>query len=240
MERNIFSNNTRKFNSTNWLFLLGVFAVLLLVAWFYLPYALSNHIKNLLIEHGHEEVTINDFNFHPFSGRIIASEITFSTKDQYKVAMQFLSVKLSWLPLMDQQILIDNILIKDAIISISDTENLPYKKATDIEFVKVMEALFPQQILNSFELGLLEIYKTKIETINAGISTNYFVDQMTINDLYCCDSPDPVKIDFKGRINDTPFGFAGNLSIIEKVPTLTGKVSTSGISLTNYNSFLNH
>jgi len=176
MERNIFSSNTRKFNPKNWLFLFGIFVVLLLVAWFYLPHALSNHIKKLLSDYGHENVTINDFNFHPFSGRIIASEITFSTKDHYKVAMQFLSVKLSWLPLMDQQILIDNILIKDAIISISDTETLPYKKATDVEFIKVIEALFPKQILNSFELGLLEIYKTKIETVKAGIKTNYFVD----------------------------------------------------------------
>ncbi len=240
MERNIFSNNTPKFRTTKWLFFLVVVSALVLFIWFYLPYALSDHIKKLLIESGHEEVEIGEFNFHPFSGRIIASKIKFSSKGQYKVAMQFLSVKLSWLPLMDKQILINNIFIKEAQISIEDFAQLHESNFADIAFVKAMEKLFPAQISNRFELNLLEIYKTTIETSHAGIDTYYYMDQMSVKDIFCCDTQGSTTVDFKGRVNDTPFNFAGKVLISEQTTTLSGKASTSGLSLANYSDQFNH
>jgi len=236
MERNIFSNKPSKIKPAIWLVLLGIIGLFLLATWFYLPHVLSENIKKLLIEYGHEDVEIAGFNFQPFSGGISASEIKFATKDQYTVAIKYLSVNLSWLSLMDKHIKINNLFIKEATIRVADITQLPYNNVADVEFVKVMVELFPKQILNSLELDLLEVYKTKIEIINAGIRTNYFVDKMSIRNLLCCDSNAPAKIDFSGQINDTAFSYIGTVSIFDESPTLSGKLSTNGLSLANYSN----
>ncbi|MCF6284311.1 MAG: DUF748 domain-containing protein [Candidatus Hydrogenedentes bacterium] len=116
---------TRKKKSWKRRFLIGLTLLLVgtAVLVVLLPWGIRWGLQRALRDNGHPTVVVQDVDFNLFTGRLVVYALDARSAEEKQIALGETRLRIEWWPLLHQQFVIEDIVIRDVTIDITQTED---------------------------------------------------------------------------------------------------------------------
>lgn len=198
------------------------------------PFAIKYAIINGLISLGHQQVTVEDVNFNPFSGVLQVKSLQAKVLGKTELEVELLSVDMDWLPLFKQHILIKSTLLKGVRFKVEqgDTGQLNIAgiqlPATDSK--KQTEQNASESGWN-FGFGQIHLLDNTIQFSSSNFSKEIKINDLSLRDLLSWEASQAAILSFDTRVNGGIISGSIDMQAFTNPPVYKGALKISDLAV---------
>lgn len=201
-----------------------------------LPYVIQYAITKGLTDAGVEEVTVDDVDFNPFTGKLSISNLRAKRQHSPTLSVNSLILQVDWLPLFKKRLLITSLAIKDSSLKIEKIdEQTLYVGGINIP-LDTSEKGKKESPSSTWGIGLNKLYLVNnFFTYQSQI----FSDSFTINDLNIDQAlswePNQVSgFSFNTQLNESFISGNITVSMFSDTPLIKGQLNIQKLNLNDF------
>jgi len=217
-------------------FILIAIVILLAIA-FSLPPLFESQAKKWVEAHGGEDFSVANIDFNPFTARLSLQDVFINHKGKQTLNLPYLKLKMSWQPLMQRKIIVDELSISGLSVDIanhnSDSANiggilLQSLTATEENITDTQSTKW-QLIIKYFELQ-----NAKITYSEPTINTHLEIDSFTLDDFDSNDNDKQASVQLDGKLNNAPVSVNGQVNPSGKQLQYDGHIKLTKLNLSQF------
>jgi len=215
-----------------WLRIVAILSLLSVLILVMLPFGIRYGVQRALLASGADSARIRDIDFNPFSGRLEVDNLEVDAGGLRTLQIPHASVNISWWPLVKHRIVVQDILIKDTVITVERREQGPIRIG-GLSFVQSETAPEPQKPANPWEFAVtrLDVQNTEIHYKSPRLDAALHIDDVALSGLESWSYTRPARLRFRGRFNDSPIAIEASLAPFSTTPTVTANIQVDKLSL---------
>jgi len=212
-----------------------LFYVLLLLVGFGLltPIAIKVAIINGLMSLGHQQVTVEDVNFNPFSGVLQVKGLQASVLGKTELEVGLLSVEVDWLPLFKQHILIKSTLLKGVRFKVEQGEagqlNIAGIQLPTTNSKKQTEPVSAGGW--GFGFGEIHLLDNAIQFSKANFSKEIEINDLSLRDLLSWEASQAAILSFDTRVNGGGISGSIDMQAFTNPPVYKGSLKIADLAV---------
>ncbi|GEM_PF-1278186 len=239
------SESTQEINSNQrkgkWLRRLFICALIIGVIIISTPFAIQYGIVKGLTAAGSKQVTVEDVDFNPFSGKLAVKNLQATVEGKPEIEVSLFAIEVDWLPLFKKQISIKSILLKGLNLDVAQTKdkkliigglNLPASDGEGDVKEKPEEDGAPMEW--GIGLGSMHFVDNVIDFQSPEFSTDIKIDDLLLAQLFSWKPKEEADFKVSTRINDAPVSGEVKLSAFADRPFVKGKLKIDQFVLDHF------
>lgn len=198
------------------------------------PLLLKYYAKQWLLENGGEQVVFEDIDFNPFTATLVLKNLEVQTGSQRTLSFERVFASLSWTPLLEKKVAVDQITLSGLTIIVDDRPEdllllggirIPSSKSSSQE----PEETQPATWMGGIEtLTLADIH---VQYTDRQLDLSLDIDTLELTRLNQWEREDPARLTASGSLNRAPFTLDAKLAPLATQPTYQGKLTLEGLPL---------
>jgi len=195
-----------------------------------LPYALQYALRSWSLQHGADQVAVENVDFNPFTGRLALSGVRIAFAGDTTFSLNTLSMKMAWGALFSKRFLLNELSADGWHIRISASR----------EGLRVGGLLLPQGAKTStamedkpWGLGIdrLQLANGRIALRLPQINSQLAIRHLQLQTLVAWSPDRPAALKLAARIDGTPLDFRGEIRPFAAPRQLQGRLKIKGLAL---------
>ncbi len=203
-----------------------------------LPYGIRYGAIRTLSSAGAKEVTLDDVDFNPFTGRLLLHGLTIKKEGKRPLFLPKGDLTFDWRPLFHKEIRCRELTLKDSELLLEEKEDgrivvggIPASPEKTVE-EKTEGAPW------TFTLNRLHLSGIRLHLQTPQAKAVLLIDEGDLTELSSGDPAKVAHLKLKGHLNDSPMKLSAILSPFSTRPNYAGKVALKKFNLTALAPFL--
>ncbi len=198
------------------------------------PLLLKHYAKQWLLENGGEQVVFEDIDFNPFTATLVLKNLEVQTGAQKTLSFEQVFAGLSWTPLLEKKVAVDQITLSGLTIIVDDRpEDLLLVGGIRIPSAQTSSKQ-PEETQPSAWMGGIEtltLADIHVQYTDRQLDLSLHIDSLELTRLNQWEREDPAHITASGSLNQAPFTLDAKLAPLATQPTYQGKLTLEGLAL---------
>ena len=198
------------------------------------PILLKLYAKQLLLEHGGDEVVFEDIDFNPFTATLALKGLEVRVDSLTTLSFEKVAAGLSWTPLLDKKIAVERVELSGFTIVIDDRPEdsllvggirIPKNTASDTEPGDTQ----PGEWMGGIDkLALRDVH---FKYADQHLDLLIDITSLELDDLNQWSKEDPAHLTVSGSLNQAPFSLDAELAPLAAQPAYRGTLTIDSLSL---------
>ncbi len=208
------------------------------------PIGMSYVIKQWLLSHGGDVVSLKNIDFNPFTGRALFQGLSVSVDNREVLSLTEARVKFGWFPLIRKKAVIEEVFVSGLDISIEELSDKSWRIGgirqdltegeTDNSDSTSDDALSPPSSPWGVGLWLFSMEKSNVRFHGMDIEAVLQVDNTRITRVISWERDNAAVIEFKGAFNKAPLQIRAEAAPFAETFRLATQVKLTGLTLDDF------
>ena len=210
--------------------------VLMVVLFFsMLPSGIDYGIKRYLIDQGADQVTLEDVDFNPISGRMTLTNLSVTIGAQTVLKIPEATFKIEWTPFIRKRFVLERFTISETELVIEELENGNWLIG-GIIIERKKEPAGPAAWNFSFQEVIAK--NCNIKFISAHLASDLAIEEAKISRLTSWLYEDNARLEFSGQLNDARLQLQLDMSPFGSETAVAGRIKLDGLNLGAFGQLL--
>ncbi|MEO1889810.1 MAG: DUF748 domain-containing protein [Cycloclasticus sp.] len=231
-------DNEQMNKPSRWLKRLALFVVVLGLILSVLPLGIKFAIEKALIDAGSQQVSLEDVDINLFTGQFAVYNLKTLSDGVPALEIGEFAVGIEWLPLFNQQIVVNSLSLSDAFVSVEKLADNGLKLA-GIKLPKA-KAKEPSSDKSAWGFGLANVHivDSRVKFKSPEFSTTAKIDDLLLAQLFSWKQGDVSDFTFDTYINGARMQGDLDLDLFAKTPTVKGTLKVNQLALGYFQSLV--
>ena len=214
--------------------LIGLVSVLVLFI-IMLPLGIDYGIERYLKDQGADQVSLNDVNFNPITGRMTLTNLTVIIGNQTVLQIPQAILKIQWSPFISKRFVLERFIVSDVQLTIEELDDGRWQIA-GIKLPDTSETVEPSAW--AFGLQQVNIKNSIIKLIRSQLSSDLKIEEATISKLSSWMPEDSARLELTGQLNDARMQLQMDVSPFGSDIAAAGRIMLKRLKLNPFNQLL--
>ena len=226
-----FSENTstqKKISRSGWLWILIIMVMIGVLSLIMLPAGIDYGIVRFLKDQGADQVTLEDVDFNPFTGRLSLKNLSIISDAQNVLLIPQVTLDIAWRPFISKRIVLKRLNVSDLQLTVEELKDGRWQIG-GIKLPDTDETDGPSAW--AFGLDQVSIKNSHIKFISSPLSSDLKIEQATISKLNSWIPGESARLEFTGRLDDTRMQLRLDTSLFGSERRAAGRIKIEGLNL---------
>ena len=211
-----------------WFWMLIGLVLLVVLIFSMLPVGMDYGIKSYLKDQGTDQVSLENVDFNPITGRMILENLSVVVGSQTVLSIPEAMLDLEWGPFIRKRFVLKRVTISDTELTVKNLRegrwqvggiNLPDKSKT------------AEPSTWNFGLHQVTVRNSTVKYISPQLSSDLKIEQATITKLSSWLPEQSARLEFKGQLNDCNLQLQVDVSPFANQIATAGRIQMKGLNL---------